>query len=89
MALAGAGYGIAVVPSTVKIPHASVCAVPLVQRGATIGRWLTVAWDSQRFLAPYAERFIEELIDHCQRKHPGSEFTRHVPPLPRPKSPVS
>jgi DNA-binding transcriptional LysR family regulator len=85
VALAAAGYGIAVVPSTFMIPKGSVCAVPLTQRGATIGRWLTLVWDPQRFLAPYAEQFIEELVTHCQREYPGSEFARQAPPLPRPK----
>ena len=84
MALARAGYGIAIVPSTVIIPRASLCGVPLKQRGKTIGRWLTVAWDPQRSLAPYAEQFAEELVLYCERKYPGSKFTRHAPPLPRP-----
>jgi LysR family cyn operon transcriptional activator len=88
MALAAAGYGIAVVPSTVVIPRGSVCAVTLKQRDSTIGRWLTVAWDPQRFLSPYAEQFIEELVSYCERKYPGSEFTRRTPPLPRPKEVV-
>jgi DNA-binding transcriptional LysR family regulator len=89
MALAASGYGIALVPSTVIIPHGSVCAVPLTQRGATIGRWLTVAWDPQRFLAPYAGQFIKELVAHCRREYPGREFRRQAPPPPRPKEPAT
>jgi DNA-binding transcriptional LysR family regulator len=84
MALALAGHGIAVVPSTVVAPT-GVRAVPLVQRGASIGRWLTVAWDPQRPLAAYAEQFVEELAAHCKRTYPGREFARRAPPLPRPK----
>jgi hypothetical protein len=68
----------------VIIPRGSVCAVPLEQRESIIGRWLTVAWDPQRFLSPYTEQFIEELVSYCERKYPGSEFTRRAPPLPRP-----
>jgi LysR family transcriptional regulator, cyn operon transcriptional activator len=83
MALAAGGYGIAVVPSTVIIPRGSVSAIVLKQRGLTIGRWLTVAWDPQRFLTPYAEQFIAELVSYCQRKYPGYEFTRRAPPLSR------
>jgi len=89
MALAAAGYGVAVVPSTVIIPRRNVCAVPLKQHDSTIGRWLTVAWDPQRFLSPYAEQFIEELVSYCEGKYPSSEFTRRAPPLPRPKEPVN
>ena len=44
VALAGAGYGIAVVPSTVVIPPGHVRGIPLLQRGAAVGRWLRVAW---------------------------------------------
>jgi LysR family cyn operon transcriptional activator len=87
IALARAGYGIAVVPSTVQIPRERVRAVPLVQRGVPIGRWLRIGWDPERFLAPYAERFVDELVSYCRRKHPGREFTRRAPRLPRPKSP--
>jgi LysR family transcriptional regulator, cyn operon transcriptional activator len=85
IALAGAGYGVAVLPSNVTIPRDRVRAVPLVQGGAVLGRWLRIAWDPQRFLASHAESFIEELAAYCQRRYPGREFTRHVPPLPRPR----
>jgi LysR family cyn operon transcriptional activator len=88
VALAGAGYGIAVVPSTVIIPRGSVCGIPLKHRGMTIGRWLTVAWDPQRSVAAYAEQFTKVLVAYCQRRYPGSEFTQQAPPLPRPKQPV-
>jgi DNA-binding transcriptional LysR family regulator len=56
IALAGSGYGIAIVPSTVQIPHEYVHAAALMRRGAVLGGWLRVAWDSQRFLASYAQR---------------------------------
>ena len=61
VALARVGYGIAVVPSPVPFDRRGVRAVTLVQGGAPIGRWAIVAWDPRRFLAPYAERFAEEL----------------------------
>jgi LysR family cyn operon transcriptional activator len=85
IALAREGYGIAVVPSTVLIPREGVRAMPLVHRGVAMGRWLTVAWDAQRFLAPYAEQFVEELVAYCGRDYPGRDQIRRAPPLPRPK----
>jgi DNA-binding transcriptional LysR family regulator len=88
IALVRAGYGICVVPSTVIVPRDGVRAVPLVQRDLPIGAWLTAGWDPQRFLAGYAEKFIEELAVYCRRTYPGREFTRHAPPLPRPKEEV-
>jgi DNA-binding transcriptional LysR family regulator len=85
MALAGDNYGVAIIPSTVRVPRARIRAMPIIQRGAALGRWLRIAWDPQRFLAPYAEQFIKELIVDCQRVFPGQEFTPRAPPLPRPK----
>ncbi len=88
IALAREGHGIAVVPSTALVPREDVRATPLVQRGAAIGRWLTTAWDPQRFLAPYAEQFIKELVAHTRRDYPGHKLIRRAPPPPRPKEPA-
>jgi LysR family cyn operon transcriptional activator len=85
IALAGAGYGIAVVPSTVVIPAGHVRGIPLLQCGAAVGRWLRVAWQPERYLSVYAEQFIEELWRHCQRAYPGREFNRRAGALPRPR----
>lgn len=83
--LARSGYGIAVVPSPVRISRDGVRTVPLVLRGASIGRWAIVAWDPHRFLAPYAELFVQELVASVRRAYPGHEYTRRAPLLPRPK----
>jgi DNA-binding transcriptional LysR family regulator len=85
VALTKAGYGVAVVPSTVRVPS-GVRAVPLIQRKASIGRWLTIAWDPRRLLAAYAEQFVEELAAHCKRSYPGRDLTRRAPPLPQPRT---
>jgi DNA-binding transcriptional LysR family regulator len=89
VALAQAAYGIAIVPSNVRIPRRGLRAVPLVQRGVPIGRWLNLAWDPRRFLAPYAEQFVEELVAYAQRASAKPGYTRRAPPLPRPKAPAS
>lgn len=83
VALAQAGYGVAILPSNVRIPQGRLSVVPLVQRGAPIGRWLTIAWDPRRFLTPYAEQFVEEVVDYA-RTRPQPRFIRHAPSLPRP-----
>jgi LysR family transcriptional regulator, cyn operon transcriptional activator len=85
IALAASGYGIALVPSTVQMPRGRVHAVALVQRGAALGRWMRIAWDPQRSLAPYAKRFVEELVPYCRRSYPGRELMRSFPRLLRPK----
>ena len=85
LALAATGYAIAILPSNVQFLREFVRAVPLVHRGASIGRWARIAWDPQRFQARYAEQFVEELAAHCRRDYPGRDLIRRAPPLPRPK----
>ena len=84
--LAATGYGVAVLPSTVAIRIENVRVTPLVQRGASIGRWSMIGWDPQRALPLYAERFVEELVAHSQRDYPGRKFLRHAPSLAQPKA---
>ena len=87
IALAAAGCGIAVVPSSVQILRDGLCAVPLVQRGKPLGRWSIMAWNPQRPLSPYAEAFANELADHIRLSYPGRDLTRRAPRLPRPRMP--
>ena len=86
--LAAAGYGIGVLPSAVRLPDSSVRALPLVHRNVPIGRWTMLAWDPQRFLAPYMHVFLDELVAHAQRTYPGRGLLRRAPPLTRPKEPA-
>lgn len=85
VALAAVNYGIAILPSNAQVPRGMVRAVPLVHRGESVGRWAHIAWDPRRFLAPYAEQFIEEMVVYCRRNYPGRDLIRRAPPLPRPK----
>ncbi len=85
IALAAGGHGIAVIPQGVLIPRAKVHAAPLVHRGAPVGRWQTVAWDPQRFLAPYASQFVEELVAYSLRHYPNRDLTRRAPVMPQSK----
>jgi LysR family cyn operon transcriptional activator len=89
IAFARTGLGIALVNSVVRIPREWVRAAVVAHRGVPIGRWTVVAWNRQRFLPPYAEQFVEELILHCRRDYPGRELVRRAPPLPRPSGSVS
>lgn len=85
IALARTGHGIAIVPSPVPIVRVGVRVAPLVYRGRSIGRWAVLAWDAQRFLAPYARQFVEEFVAYTRHNFPGREFLKRAPPLPRPK----
>jgi len=85
VSLAAAGDGIALVPQAVLLSYARVQAVPLVYRGQPIGRWQTIAWNPQRFLAPYAQDFVVELTTYTRTNYPNRNVTRRAPPMPRPK----
>jgi LysR family cyn operon transcriptional activator len=85
MQLAASAYGVAVVPSNASLPAQGVRAVPLVYRGASLGRWLAIGWDPQRFLAPYATQFIDEFVASARVDFPGRALIRRAPPLAKPK----
>jgi LysR family cyn operon transcriptional activator len=82
IALARTGRGIAIVPSPVGIPRDGVRIMPVLHRGASIGRWTVAAWDSRRFFAPYADLFVKELAAATRRDYPGRVHVRRAPPLP-------
>jgi LysR family cyn operon transcriptional activator len=84
IALAGAGYGVAIVPSNVRMPARGVRAVPLVQGGVPIGRWVSVSWDARRFVPTSAQHFVEELVAYTRGRYPGQSLTRPAL-LPRPE----
>ena len=86
VALAATGHGVAILPSNARIGPGAIRALPLVHGGAPIGRWAHIAWDPQRFLAPYAEHFVEEIAAYCRRGFPGRDLVRRAPPLPRPRA---
>jgi DNA-binding transcriptional LysR family regulator len=88
VALARAGYGIAIVPSNTQIPRGGVRALPIVQRGVALGTWASIAWDPRRFHAPYAAAFVKELVAYSRHKFPGRGIARHPVPLPRPTAPA-
>jgi LysR family cyn operon transcriptional activator len=87
IALAREGFGITVVPSTVRFARARVRPVPILHAGASLGRWMAANWDPRRFHAPYAERFVESLAAYAKR-HLSGEF-RRAPPIPVPPDPSS
>jgi LysR family cyn operon transcriptional activator len=86
IALAITGYGMAIVPSNVIIPREHLRAIPLVLHGEPIGRWAVISWHPDRFLPPYARKFVEDLVPYALRHHPGRDLIRRAPPLTRPKA---
>jgi LysR family transcriptional regulator, cyn operon transcriptional activator len=86
--LARAGYGVGILPSAVPVPRQGLRAIPLVHRAAPIGRWTMLAWNPERFLAPFAQRFSAQLVAHARRTYPGRALLRRAPPLEPPKVPA-
>ena len=82
IALAEAGQGVAVVPSTVRFVSKRIRIVPLLQDGKSLGAWGGLAWDPRRSLPVYATSFIEDLTAYISRTSPGKRFDRIAPPLP-------
>ena len=82
--LARAGHGIGILPSAVSLPD-GVCAIPLVHRRVSVGKWTMVAWDPRRFVPAYVERFADELVAHAHERFPGREHLRHAPVIRQPK----
>jgi DNA-binding transcriptional LysR family regulator len=89
IALAEAGQGIAVVPSTVRFMSRTIRIMPIVQEGKSLGTWGAVVWDLRRPLPVYAEAFLEELEAYTRRSFPGKRFGAVAPPLPRPPDSAS
>jgi LysR family cyn operon transcriptional activator len=89
IAAARANYGIALLPSPVRIARDGIRVAPVVHRAQSVGTWAMIGWHPQRFLAPYAKDFVEELVVFCSRNHPNRDVMRRAPPLPRPKEPVA
>ena len=81
IALAEAGHGIAVVPSTVRFMSRKIRIMPIVQDGKSLGTWSAVVWDLRRSLPVYG---IAELEAYTRRNFPGKQFNAAAPLLPRP-----
>ena len=84
IALAEAGHGVAVVPSTVRVVSKTVRCMPILQKGKSLGTWGSVVWDARRALPIYATTFTEELAAYARRSFPGKRFDRIAPPVPVP-----
>jgi LysR family cyn operon transcriptional activator len=87
IALSRENFGTAIVPSDVRLQYKEVRLVPLLDRGAPVGRWSVVTWNPQRFLPRYAAQFVSELAASVERSYPGSNITRRVPLLTTPRQP--
>lgn len=70
LAMAESGYGVAIVPSAVRIDRYPLRAVRLTYRGEPLREPLAIFWDKRRPLPGYATSFCEMLADHLRRVFP-------------------
>ena len=82
VALAGIGYGVGVVPSTVIVKGRDFHLAPVMNGAAVIGGWLTASWHPRRFLPRFGETFVEEFARFWRRSYPGRAVVRRAPSLP-------
>jgi DNA-binding transcriptional LysR family regulator len=66
LALARAGHGIAVIPSTVRVDGGRLAVARLTYRGKPLQTPRAVLWDRRRTLPRYAEGFCEMLAAHMR-----------------------
>lgn len=83
LALAEAGHGVAVVPSTLRFLSHKVQVLPILQKRESLGTWIGVVRDPRRSLPIHAASFIEELSAHLRHAFPGKQFDRTAPKVPR------
>lgn len=74
LALAEAGHGIAVIPSTVQITGKTMPIVPLHQEGRQLGLWISAVWDPRRYLPSTAQTFIDVIHRFTRKDYPGKTF---------------
>lgn len=67
LTLAEAGHGVAIVPAVLPIHRYRLNIARITHRGRALQEPLTVLWDGQRVLAPYATSFCE-LLDAYMRE---------------------
>jgi DNA-binding transcriptional LysR family regulator len=74
LALAEAGYGVAIINSLLPTDRYALRIVRVTHRRKPLREGLVIQWDSRRPIPPYAESFCDGL----------AEYMREVTPITRP-----
>src|SRR5258708_37023924 len=70
IALAGAGHGIAIVPSVVVLNRAPVAIAGLTHNRHPLGLWGRAVWASRRYLPPRGEAFLPTFVGYLRPPYP-------------------
>jgi len=71
--MAQGGNGIAVVPSTVRVPGSGLISRPITLRGEPIQFDICAMWDSRAPLPQYGHRFVEALGAHVRAEEEAAQ----------------
>jgi DNA-binding transcriptional LysR family regulator len=77
LSLAEAGYGIAVVPSHVRLHRYTLKALQITHRRKPLQEPLSIFWDKRRSLPRYAHDFCELLAGYIPKVIPNAPRTPH------------
>jgi DNA-binding transcriptional LysR family regulator len=80
LALAEAGYGVAIIPSLQRTNRYALTIYRVTHRGAPLQEDLVIQWDRRRQLPAYAERFRETLATHARAVLPATQPSRRRAP---------
>jgi DNA-binding transcriptional LysR family regulator len=89
VAMARAGYGVAIVPSHFFFSKQGVKVLPVLSRGQSLGRRVAIQWDTQRFQPAYVRLLADELAEFARGNYPGQEYEFAPPPSTPPVEPSS
>jgi DNA-binding transcriptional LysR family regulator len=87
IALAQAGHGIAIVPSSVKFGTSKVAIAGIVDGTRPLGSWAHAVWDERRYLPTYARGFIEVVTNYAKTSCPGHRLHDLTHAIPRSATP--
>jgi DNA-binding transcriptional LysR family regulator len=70
LALAKAGHGVAIIPSTLRVHQLDLQILRVTYRGRSVREPLTFFWDKRRPLPRYAAAFCEMCAEHVRKVFP-------------------
>ncbi len=74
VAMAMAGYGVAVVSSVVSLQHEDARVIPVAHRGARLGTWAAIHWHRRTELPAYMQEFINIALRLSHSDYPGRHY---------------
>lgn len=70
LAMAEAGHGVAIIPTTLRVHHYAIRRMRVVYRGKPVAVPLAISWDRRRHLPQYAKVFCDLLAEYVQQEFP-------------------